>query len=114
AKKSILIEQQYIRSEHPEVVILLDAIKAARQENPALDVRIVLGKLFAAKDVPKEKKNLDTLRTTYGLRLGQHTRSIDVNRLAHCHNKLVIADVTAVLLRWQSGSRAGLAQNRQA
>src|SRR5207247_2591193 len=105
AKKSILIEQQYIRSEHPEVVILLDAIKAARQKNPALDVRIVLGKLFAAKDVPKEKKNLDTLRTTYGLRLGQHIRYIDVNRFVHCHNKLVIVDGTAVLVSSPNWSR---------
>ena len=114
AKKSILIEQQYIRSEHPEVVILLDAIKAARQKNPALDVRIVLGKLFAAKDVPKEKKNLDTLRTTYGLRLGQHIRYIDVNRFVHCHNKLVIVDGTAVLVSSQNWSRTGVAQNREA
>src|SRR2546422_2978796 len=114
AKKSILIEQQYIRSEHPEVVILLDAIKAARQKNPALDVRIVLGKLFAAKDVPKEKKNLDTLRTTYGLRLRQHIRYIPVNRFVHCHNKLVIVDGTAVLVSSQNWSRTGGAQNREA
>src|SRR5437867_12828780 len=114
AKKSILVAQQYLGSEHPEVAILLDAMKAARQKSPALDVRIVLGKLCAAKDVPKEKKNLDTLRTTYGLRLGQHIRYIDVNRFVHCHNKLVIVDGTAVLVSSQNWSRTGVAQNREA
>ena len=114
AKTSIHIEQQYIRSEHPEIVTLLDAIKAARHKNAALDVRIILGKLFAAKDVPKEKKNLDTLRTVYGLRLGAHIRYIDVNRFVHCHNKLVIIDGAAVLVSSQNWSRTAVAQNREA
>jgi phosphatidylserine/phosphatidylglycerophosphate/cardiolipin synthase-like enzyme len=114
AKKSILIEQQYIRSEQTDVATLLGAIKAARQKTPQLDVRIILGKLFSAKDVPKEKKNLDTLRATYGLRLGEHIRYIDVNRFVHCHNKLVIVDGAAVLVSSQNWSETAVAQNREA
>src|SRR5438552_3531910 len=61
ARKSVLIEQQYIRGSQDQIAKLLDAIKEARTLAPALDVRIVLGKLFGQKDVPKEKLNLALL-----------------------------------------------------
>ena len=53
AKRSILIEQQYIRSSQPDIAVLLGAIREAIDENPELDVRIVLGKIFGAADVIK-------------------------------------------------------------
>ena len=58
AAQSIWIEQQYIRSAHSEVIKLLAAIRAARQNNPGLDVRIILGKLFSAADYEKEQTNV--------------------------------------------------------
>ena len=114
AKKSIYIEQQYIRSAQTEIIALLEAIRDARQKSSKLDVRIILGKLFSAKDVTKEKKNLDTLRTKFGLRLGDHIRYIDVNRFVHCHNKLVIVDETAVLVSSQNWSSSAVSKNREA
>ena len=114
AKKSIYIEQQYIRSTQTEIVVLLEAIKGARQQNSKLDVRIILGKLFSVKDVAKERKNLDTLRAQFGLRLGDHIRYIDVNRFVHCHNKLVIVHETAVLVSSQNWSSSAVSKNREA
>ena len=104
AKKSIYIEQQYIRSTQTEIVVLLEAIKGARQQNSKLDVRIILGKLFS----------VDTLRAQFGLRLGDHIRYIDVNRFVHCHNKLVIVDETAVLVSSQNWSSSAVSKNREA
>jgi phosphatidylserine/phosphatidylglycerophosphate/cardiolipin synthase-like enzyme len=114
AKKSIYIEQQYIRSEQPEIVTLLGAIKSARQKNPKLDVRIILGKLFSAKDVAKEKKNLANLSKTFGLRLGDHIRYIDVKRFVHCHNKLIVVDEATTLVSSQNWSSSAVAKNREA
>jgi phosphatidylserine/phosphatidylglycerophosphate/cardiolipin synthase-like enzyme len=114
AKKSIYIEQQYIRSTQAEIVTLLTAIKSARQNHPNLDVRIILGKVFNAKDVPKEKTNLTNLRKTFDLRLGDNIRYIDVNRFVHCHNKLIVVDEAAVLVSSQNWSSSAVAKNREA
>ena len=45
ARKSILIEQQYIKAKQPLVRQLLDAIAAAQAKSPKLDIRIILGKV---------------------------------------------------------------------
>lgn len=114
AKKSILIENQYIRSGAPEVGKLLDAIKKAKAKNPSLDVRIVLGKLFSQSDVAKEKQNIERLKNTYGLLLGANIRYVDTTRLVHCHNKLIVVDKKAVLVSSQNWSDTAVSLNREA
>jgi phosphatidylserine/phosphatidylglycerophosphate/cardiolipin synthase-like enzyme len=114
AKKSILMENQYIRSKGSEVSQLLDAIKEAMDENPGLDVRIILGKLFSAKDVEKEKDNVANLKKVYGLKLDDNIRYIDTTRFVHCHNKLIIVDNKEVLISSQNWSDTGVGTNREA
>jgi phosphatidylserine/phosphatidylglycerophosphate/cardiolipin synthase-like enzyme len=117
AKKSIVIEQQYIRADatkHPNVAVLLDAIAEARQNNPRLDVRIVLGKLFSAGDLDKEHKNLDVLRDKYGLKLGTNIRYINTDQLVHCHNKMIVIDGSGVLVSSQNWSDTAVTKNREA
>lgn len=114
AKKSILIEQQYIRGSQPDISILLAAIKAATDANADLDVRIVLGKIFGADDLKKEEKNLELLKKKYGLKLGPNIRFINTNRFVHCHNKLIIIDGRQALVSSQNWSDSAVSKNREA
>ena len=114
ARKSILIEQQYIRGSQDHIVALLDAIKAARDQAPDLDVRIILGKLFNKKELPKEQENLDLLKSKYQLTLGKNIRYIDTTRFVHCHNKMVLVDGKGVLVSSQNWSNSAVAKNREA
>jgi phosphatidylserine/phosphatidylglycerophosphate/cardiolipin synthase-like enzyme len=114
AQKSIYIENQYIRSKQDEVARLLEAIVTARENNPDLDVRIVLGKIFNAGDVPKEKENIDNLKAQFGLALGKNIRYIDIKRFVHCHNKLVIVDGKTTLISSQNWSNTAVSLNREA
>jgi phosphatidylserine/phosphatidylglycerophosphate/cardiolipin synthase-like enzyme len=114
ARKSILIEQQYIRASQDHIVELLDAIKEARKEAPDLDVRIILGKIFGKKDIPKEKKNLDLLKKEYKLIVGKNIRYIDTTRFVHCHNKMILIDGKGVLVSSQNWSDSAVVKNREA
>lgn len=114
ATKSIYIEQQYIRSEHADVAKILAAIRASKQNNPSLDVRIILGKLFGTAEFQKEKKNVANLSKSFGLRLGVNIRYIDLKRFVHCHNKLIVVDNKAVLVSSQNWSETGVITNREA
>ncbi|HKS39629.1 MAG TPA: phospholipase D-like domain-containing protein [Blastocatellia bacterium] len=114
AKRSILIEQQYIRGSHTEIIRLLTAIKAARDKNPNLDVRIILGKLFDQDDFQNEKTNIANLKANFNLKLSDNIRYIDLKRFVHCHNKLIIVDNEAVLISSQNWSRTGVGTNREA
>jgi phosphatidylserine/phosphatidylglycerophosphate/cardiolipin synthase-like enzyme len=114
AKKSILIQQQYIRAKQPQIVTLLNAIKTARTKNPKLDVRIVLGKIFSKKDIPKEKANLKLLASKFGLKLGTNIRFVDETRFVHLHNKLILIDGDEVLVSSQNWSDAAVSENREA
>jgi phosphatidylserine/phosphatidylglycerophosphate/cardiolipin synthase-like enzyme len=111
ARKSILIEQQYIKGAQPHIQKLLGAIAAAWKRNPALDVRIVLA--VPIGDKAKEKKNLETLEQ-YGLKPGVHIRYLNKKYFAHCHNKLIIVDRKAVLVSSQNWSDSAVAENREA
>jgi phosphatidylserine/phosphatidylglycerophosphate/cardiolipin synthase-like enzyme len=114
AKTSILIENQYIRSSQPLIAKLLEAIKTAKTNNPKLDVRIILGKLFSQSDVPKEKVNVANMKKLYKLALGTNIRYIDVKRFVHCHNKLIIIDGKTVLASSQNWSDSAVSKNREA
>ena len=113
ARESIIIEQQYIKSSQKEVSKLLGAIKDVMSENN-VDVKIILGKIFSNKDIPKEKKNLENLRSKYGLKLGTNVRYIDTKRFVHCHNKLIVIDEKKALVSSQNWSDSAVSKNREA
>ena len=114
ARKSILIEQQYIRGQQPDISELLTAIKQAREAAGKLDVRIILGKIFSKKDLPKENENLDLLKREFGLVLGKNIRYIDTSRFVHCHNKMILVDGQSVLVSSQNWSDSAVSKNREA
>jgi phosphatidylserine/phosphatidylglycerophosphate/cardiolipin synthase-like enzyme len=114
ARKSILIEQQYIRGAQEDITVLLEAIGAAQEAAEDLDVRIILGKIFGKKDLPKEQANLKLLKDTYGLVLGENIRYIDTSRFVHCHNKMVLIDGKGVLISSQNWSDSAVSKNREA
>lgn len=110
----MLIEQQYIKSDQDKIIRLLKEVKAAKADNGALDVRIILGKIFNKKAIPAEKKNLKNLKKEFGLQLGRNIRYIDTSRFVHCHNKMIIVDGTGVLVSSQNWSNAAVSENREA
>lgn len=115
AKKSVLIEQQYIRASQPDITQLLTAIKKARDEaDDDLDIRIILGKIFGKKDLGKEEKNLALLKSQFGLVAGKNIRYIDTTRFVHCHNKMVLVDGQHVLVSSQNWSDSAVSKNREA
>lgn len=114
AKKSILIEQQYIRASQTEIGVLLAAIAEAKKSNPDLDVRIVLGKIFGAADRIKEEANLRLLAETYGLVIAENIRYIDTTRFVHCHNKMIIVDGAQIVVGSQNWSDSAVVKNREA
>jgi phosphatidylserine/phosphatidylglycerophosphate/cardiolipin synthase-like enzyme len=114
AKKSIYIENQYIKSSQSEIAKLLKAISGAVANNPNLDVRIILGKLFDARAVEEEKKNIANLKETYGLLLGKNIRYIDTTRLVHCHNKMIVIDEATAVISSQNWSNPAVSRNREA
>lgn len=114
ARKSILIEQQYIRGSQPDITLLLQAMAVAMQNNLDLDVRIILGKLFDDDAIEKEKANLKLLSSSYGLHLGTNIRFIDTTRFVHCHNKMIIVDGATVLVSSQNWSDSAVSKNREA
>jgi phosphatidylserine/phosphatidylglycerophosphate/cardiolipin synthase-like enzyme len=114
ATRSILIEQQYIRGSQADITTLLEAIKEAWDARPALDIRLVLGKIFGPDDLKKEQKNIDLLRTKFGLKLGKNIRFVNTDRLVHCHNKMIIIDGQQVLISSQNWSDSAVSKNREA
>lgn len=114
ATKSIFIEQQYIKAKQTNVRVLLECISHARRENPALKVRIILGKIFSRGDLEDERKNLALLAESFDLHLGSNIRYINTDRLVHCHNKMIIVDGDAVLVSSQNWSDFAVTKNREA
>ena len=114
AKKSIWIENQYIKSKQPNVARLLEAIKTAIRNNPALEVKIILGKLFDAKAYATEVLNIENIKKEFGLKLNTNIRYINTDRFVHCHNKLIIVDNKSVLISSQNWSDTAVTTNREA
>lgn len=114
AKRSVLIQQQYIHSFEQPVAQLLQAIADARKSNSKFDVRILLGKLFDDQALQKEKLNLQNIATQYGLKIARNIRYVDTTRLVHCHNKLILVDGKTVLVSSQNWSTSAVPENREA
>jgi len=114
ARRSILIEQQYIRASQEKISDLVDAIRDAKRGNPRLDVRIVLGKVFNASELPREREMLQHLEQACGLKLGRNVRYVNTQRLVNCHNKMVLVDGSGVLVSSQNWSKAAVWENREA
>jgi phosphatidylserine/phosphatidylglycerophosphate/cardiolipin synthase-like enzyme len=112
ASHSIYIEQQYIRGHQPEIGRLLAAIRAARERNRRLNVRIVLAQPYSS-DVDQERRSLEKLEE-FGLRLGNQIRFLNPRYFVHCHNKLIIVDQRAVLVSSQNWSDFAVSKNREA
>ena len=114
ARRSILIEQQYIRASQDKISDLVEAIRDAKRGNPRLDVRIVLGKVFNASELPREREMLQHLEQACGLKLGRNVRYVNTQRLVNCHNKMVLVDGSGVLVSSQNWSKAAVWENREA
>ena len=112
ARKSILIEQQYIKGKQSDIEELLTAITEARDAADDLDIRIILGKVFNKSDLPKEQENLDLLNSKFGLTVGKNIRYIDTARFVHCHNKMILVDGKHVLVSSQNWSNSAVSKNR--
>lgn len=114
ARKSIFIEQQYIRASQPKISMLLKAIGEAKAAAPDIDVRIVLGKLFERADLAKERQMLALLEQRLGLELGKNVRYVNTNEFVHCHNKMIIIDGEKILVSSQNWSDSAVSKNREA
>jgi phosphatidylserine/phosphatidylglycerophosphate/cardiolipin synthase-like enzyme len=112
ATRSVFIEQQYIRSTQPEIRKLLGSIRSAREENPDLDVRIVLALPYSAGD-PAEIASIQGLGD-FGFETGKNVRFLNSKYFVHCHNKLIIVDEKAVLISSQNWSDSAVIKNREA
>lgn len=105
AKKSIKIEQQYIRTGQQNITILLDAIKEARENAPEeFSVQIILAP--NNDKVDQESRDL--------LDMGFEVKLLPSKYFTHCHNKLLIIDDQAVLISSQNWSFSAVTKNREA
>jgi len=113
ARRSVLIEQQYIRVGQAPVRRLLDAIAGAREKHPDLAVRIIVaGPSF--NDDPKIPASLKALAKDYGFRTGTQVRLLNNDYFAHCHNKLIVVDGNKTVISSQNWSQTAVATNREA
>jgi phosphatidylserine/phosphatidylglycerophosphate/cardiolipin synthase-like enzyme len=111
AKRSIRIEQQYIRGGQVAVEALLREIAAAREANPNLDIRIIVSPKFLTGE--KRKKFLQVMED-FSLEFDDNYRYLSSKHFVHCHNKLIVVDDEKVLLGSQNWSSTGVLSNREA
>ncbi len=110
ARRSVRIEQQYIRGGQAAVEALLTEVRAARGAHPDLDIKIIVSPkyLYGAEKVKFEKamENSD-------LPFDDNYRYLSARHFVHCHNKLIVVDEEKVLLGSQNWSTSGLTTNRE-
>jgi phosphatidylserine/phosphatidylglycerophosphate/cardiolipin synthase-like enzyme len=111
AKRSIRIEQQYIRGGQSAVEALLREIAVARDENPNLDIRIIVSPKFL---MGANKKKFLKAMQDFSLEFDDNYRFLSSKHFVHCHNKLIVVDDAKVLLGSQNWSTTGLLSNREA
>lgn len=119
AKKSIYIEEQYIRTAQTDIGTLLQAIADTVDAN-GIEVRIVLAQPFSCgsdkckKAFDKAKAEMQALGKDYGLKIGTNVRILNPNQFVHCHNKLIVVDQQSVLISSQNWSDSAVSKNREA
>ncbi|MCW3110172.1 MAG: phosphatidylserine/phosphatidylglycerophosphate/cardiolipin synthase [Segetibacter sp.] len=102
AKKSIKIEQQYIRVNQPMIQKLLSSIPKG------IEVQIIVAPPIGKAD--KTMAEVATLQSDYGY----NVRLLSKKHFVHCHNKLIIVDDSAVLVSSQNWSDFAVSKNREA
>ncbi|MEY9606271.1 phosphatidylserine/phosphatidylglycerophosphate/cardiolipin synthase-like enzyme [Bradyrhizobium japonicum] len=110
AKRSIRIEQQYIRGGQPAVEAVLEGISTARTENPDLVVQIIVSPKYLYGT--NKQKFLDAMNR-FDFAFDDNFRYLSARHFVHCHNKLIVVDEEKVLLGSQNWSTTGLASNRE-
>lgn len=108
AKESIDIVEPYIvpGAKSPTVQKLLNAIRDARLRNPALRVRLILGRIMPDKTVQKLKECCDWLPA-------DNMRVLNPRSGLNLTNKLIIVDRRVSLVASANWSEAGVAKNRE-
>lgn len=113
AKKSIKIEQQYIRVGQQEIKKLLKAVNEAKQSGGEnFSVQIIVAPpdpRGGAKAAEKTQNEVDALKE-----MGFEVLLLSNKHFVHCHNKLLIVDDEAVLISSQNWSDSAVAKNREA
>lgn len=106
AKRSVWIEQQYIRPAQSAIGAMLSKI------NAGLDVRVILP---YGRDGGKDlRETMTALSDGYGLARGTNVRALNPRHFTHCHNKLIVVDETTVLISSQNWTNTAVLQNREA
>jgi phosphatidylserine/phosphatidylglycerophosphate/cardiolipin synthase-like enzyme len=111
AEESIYIEQQYIRGGQEAIEALLGEIDAVREENPELDIRIIVSPKYLTG--ANKTKFLQAMKD-HDLEFDDNYRFLSARHFVHCHNKLIVVDNKAVLLGSQNWSTTGVLSNREA
>jgi phosphatidylserine/phosphatidylglycerophosphate/cardiolipin synthase-like enzyme len=114
ARKSIYIEQQYIKTGQPGIQKLLQAIVRARTQNPKLDVRVVLAKPLGDQNAVKKSVAEMNALSQFGLQIGKNVRLLNPKNFVHCHNKLILIDGDTLLVSSQNWSDSAVLKNREA
>lgn len=109
AQESILIEQQYIRTNQPGIRSLLDAMSRAKRDHPALRVRIIVANAMTPDDRPKLQREMNDLTNR-----GFEVRLLNPEFFVHCHNKMIVRDGKEVLVSSQNWSDSAVLKNREA
>ncbi|ESZ51036.1 hypothetical protein X731_03600 [Mesorhizobium sp. L2C054A000] len=111
ARRSVRIEQQYLRGGQPAVEALLQEIADARADHPDLDVRIIVSKKYLNTG---QKQKFVKAMDDFDLAFDTNYRYLSTRHFVHCHNKLIVVDDEKVLLGSQNWSTTGLLSNREA
>jgi phosphatidylserine/phosphatidylglycerophosphate/cardiolipin synthase-like enzyme len=111
ATSSIRIEQQYIRGGQEAITALMEEISAAREENPELDVRIIVSPKYLFGE---NKQRFLQLMEDFGMEFDTNFRYLSSRHFVHCHNKLIVVDDERVLVGSQNWSTTGVLSNREA
>ena len=114
AQHSIVVEQQYIRTNQPLIGTILAAIRQAMDLRPHLSVRIIIARPFAGGDTDRDVQEIRQLATKFGLEMGTHVRLLNPDHFVHCHNKLVVIDGETIVLGSQNWSDTAVSKNREA
>ena len=111
ARRSIRIEQQYVRGGQPAVEQLLKEIAAVRTKHPDVDIRLIVSPKYLEGT---DREHFLAAMENYKLEFKTNYRFLSSRYFVHCHNKLIVVDEQKVLLGSQNWSSTGLLSNREA